>query len=412
MVPKWTLVAFSLIHIFIILFLFKSDFFDSLRYSSTGLYFDYASQMFQGAVPYRDFPLEYPPLAILFLALPGLAGSDLSGYAIGFTVEILIFDLLGLYLIFAISRLRGLRCGTTLSVYTLSLLALWPVTVTRYDLIPAIMALAAIYAFMRDKTKTCWAILAAGTMTKLFPIILAPLFLLYSLLHRQYGRVIRGVGAFAIITLAIAIPFIVLSPGGLLESFTYQTQRGLQIESLYASLLLVGQALHFIATPLEFSFGSVNIAGSLADTLARVSLFLLIFFLLIVYWYFFNTMRAANHHDSLASDTGAQGELLNFSLLVILVFIVFNKVLSPQYLVWLYPIVPLVSGKWKFGLWGVFLAAAISTTYLFPYHYLELLDLKVTEIVVLVLRNILLGAMLLLLMNRFRTGAPRVQSGD
>jgi uncharacterized membrane protein len=409
--PKWRLVAFSFIHVFIILFLFKSDFFDSLRYSSTGLYFDYASQMFQGAVPYRDFPLEYPPLAILFLALPGLAGSDLSGYAISFTVEILVFDLLGLYLIFAISRLRGLRCGTTLSVYTLSLLALWPVTVTRYDLIPAIMALAAIYCFMRDKTGTSWTILAAGTMTKLFPIIIAPLFLLSSLLHRQYGRAIRGAGVFALTALVIAIPFIVLSPRGLLESFTYQTQRGLQIESLYASLLLVGQALHLIETPLEFDFGSVNIAGHLADTLARVSLLVLLFLLLVVYWYCFNTMRVANQHNSLASDTGAQGELLNFSLLVTLVFIVFNKVLSPQYLVWLYPIVPLVSGKWKPVLWGVFLAAAALTTYLFPYHYLELLDLKVTEIVVLVSRNVLLGAMLLLLMNRFRTGAPRVQSG-
>jgi uncharacterized membrane protein len=411
MAPWWLLVAFSLLHIFIILFLFKSDFFNSLRYSSTGLYFGYASQMFQGAVPYRDFPLEYPPLAILFLALPGLAGSDLSGYAIGFTVEILIFDLLGLYLLFAISRLRGLRCGAVFSVYTLSLLALWPVTVTRYDLIPAIIALAAIYAFMRDKTGTSWAILAAGTMTKLFPIVLVPLFLLSSLLQRQYSRAIKGAGVFALITLAIAVPFIVLSPSGFLESFTYQTQRGLQIESLYASALLVGQALHLIETPLEFSFGSVNIAGHLADTLAKVSLFLLIFSLLVVYWHFFNTMRAANQYDSLASDAGAQGELLHFSLLAILVFIVFNKVLSPQYLVWLYPIVPLVSGKWKLILWGVFLAAAASTTYLFPYHYLDLLDLKVTEIVVLVLRNVLLGAMVLLLMNRFRTGAPRVKSG-
>mgnify|MGYP001026407892 CR=1 FL=1 len=404
MAPGWLLVAFSFIHVFIILFLFKSDFWGSLRYSATGLYFDYASQMFQGAVPYRDFPLEYPPLAILFLALPGLAGSDLSGYALSFTVEIVIFDLLGLYLLFAISRLRGLRCGAVFSVYTLSLLALWPVTVTRYDLIPAIIALLAIYTFMRDKTKTSWAILAAGTMTKLFPIVLAPLFLLSSLLHRQYDRVIKGVGAFILTALAITIPFIVLSPRGLVESFTYQTQRGLQVESLYASLLLVGQALHLIEIPLEFSFGSVNIAGPLADTLAKVSLFLLLFSLLVVYWYFFNTMRAANHHNSLTPGTGTEGQLLNFSLLASLVLIVFNKVLSPQYLVWLYPIVPLVSGKWKSGLWGMFIAAAVLTTYLFPYHYLELFDFNITEIVVLVLRNVLLGAMVLLLVNRFRIG--------
>jgi hypothetical protein len=71
--------------------------------------------------------------------------------------------------------------------------------------------------------------------------------------------------------------------------------------------------------------------------------------------------------------------------------------------------VPLVSGKGKPVLWGLFLAAAALTTYLFPFHYLALLDLKVAEIAVLALRNILLGAMALLLVTGFRTSEPQAR---
>lgn len=404
--PKGQLVAFSLIHVFIILLLSLINPYDATHITATGLYFDYASQLFQGAVPYRDFPLEYPPLALLFLGLPRLIGTNFVGYDICFTIEILIFDLLGLYLLFVVSRLRGLRYLTVFSVYTLSLLALWPIAIIRYDLIPAIMTLAAIYTFTRGKTKTSWALLAAGTMTKIFPIVLAPLFLLYSLFHRQYDRALKGVVTFALTTIAIALPLIVISPASLLQIVTYETERGLHVESIYASFLLAGHVLRSMVLSLELNFGSINITGSLADTLARISLPVLVSLLLIAYWYIFNTMKKVNRYSPLMSDDGIKGYLLNYSIFVILVLIVFNKVLSPQFLVWLYPLIPLIAEKWKYGLWGIFIAAAILTTYIFPYHYQGLLDLNTAEIAILVFRNILLVAMVIFLINRLRAIAP------
>jgi hypothetical protein len=68
-----------------------------------------------------------------------------------------------------------------------------------------------------------------------------------------------------------------------------------------------------------------------------------------------------------------------------------SKVLSPQYMLWLLPLLPLAAG----GLWGVgisamFLVACWTTTQIFPSYYGNLMRLEPEAINLLLLRNLLL----------------------
>jgi hypothetical protein len=50
-----------------------------------------------------------------------------------------------------------------------------------------------------------------------------------------------------------------------------------------------------------------------------------------------------------------------------------SKVLSPQYVIWLLPLVPLgAGGLAQLGVSAVFLAICWTTTQIFPFHYLEI----------------------------------------
>ena len=196
---KWQLIIFCLVHILIFLVVFSSGIYDNTALElDITLFFDYASKIVQGQMPYRDFAVAYPPLALVFFTLPRLIASNLDTYIYVFAIEMLLFDLLGLFLISALARRLDLHLTGTLTIYTLALLAIGPILIYRYDLVPAIMVLLALYTFIQGKHKTSWAILAVGMMTKIYPAIIAPIFLLYYRRHRQNRQAIAGAATFVI----------------------------------------------------------------------------------------------------------------------------------------------------------------------------------------------------------------------
>jgi hypothetical protein len=79
-------------------------------------------------------------------------------------------------------------------------------------------------------------------------------------------------------------------------------------------------------------------------------------------------------------------------------FVAFGKVLSPQFLIWLIPVVPLVRGRR--GLWGsaLLLAALVLTQVWFPFRYFRLaLDFENGLSWVLLARDLVLVALVFVL---------------
>jgi len=70
----------------------------------------------------------------------------------------------------------------------------------------------------------------------------------------------------------------------------------------------------------------------------------------------------------------------------VLVAMLANKVLSPQYVVWAFPFAALVS--WRQSL--LLLATVVVTTYLYPLSFQSLLQMHTGEVVMLNVRNAML----------------------
>jgi hypothetical protein len=99
-------------------------------------------------------------------------------------------------------------------------------------------------------------------------------------------------------------------------------------------------------------------------------------------------------------------ELVRFSAATVVAFIALGKVLSPQFLIWLIPLVPLVR-RWSAAL--LFVAALVLTQAWFPQHYWDYaLRFDETRSWLVLTRDVVLLALLaaLIVPSRRRVSAP------
>ena len=391
---SWQLIIFSIIHVVIFFFIFSSIIYGKLVPGYFGFleFWGYASNVSHGLLPFRDFAVEYPPLGIAFITWPGLITSNPDVYYGIFVTETLLFDLAGLFIISGLAKQLGLQLWQTLTVYTLSLLSIGRLISIRYDIFPAILTALAIYVFIRGNYKIAWATIAIGTFTKLYPIIIVPIFLLYHFCHNTKREIINGIITFTLVSAAIAVPVMLLSPSGFIHSFTYQTGRGLQLESIYSSILLMCKSFGWTSLSINYSSGAYGITSSLANLLARISPLLIMFSLITIYWLFYREQRrntpAMSKFSSLNSSDAAC--IVKYSFLAILVLIITNKVLSPQYLIWLFPFIPLLTGPRKVMSWIIFIAIGVITYFIYPVFYDAIINGAYFAVGLLFVRNILL----------------------
>ncbi len=293
-----------------------------------------------GRIPYRDFYVEYPPGAIPLFALPALIWD--AHY-------ILVFKLLmtacGVGIVVSATWLLR-RLGLSywrLAPIVLAPPLLGPVFLNRYDPLPALLGAVALIAMVRGRDRVAGGLLGVATAVKVYPAVWLPL-----LARRARTRVGAGV-SFVVAFAVFLLPFFALAPGGVGYSFWTQAKRHLQIESVGASLLLVGSKLgiHHVDW-IAGKPGSVDLGGHAADAVALLSSVLslaLVVLVLRAYWRGPDTDR----------------RLVTAAAAALVAFTVFGKVLSPQYLTWLLPVVPLAAGRKGLAAAGTFLVALALT---------------------------------------------------
>ncbi|HSW58739.1 MAG TPA: glycosyltransferase family 87 protein [Dehalococcoidales bacterium] len=365
-----------------------------IQYTPTGIFFDFATSIIQGQMPYRDFALEYPPFSLLFFILPRLLTDQWIIFSVLYQMETWIFALLGLWYVYKIARRLGKSPWQLMAPYTAGILVIGPIIGQQYDIFPAVMTLISVYYFWTGKHKTAWIWLALGVMTKLYPAVLAPVYLIIYLKNRQIRPLISGVAAFGIVCLSILLPFLIAGPQYLMSLVDYHSLRNIQLESLYSSILLVCYKTGLLQVSLSYEFGSWNLAGSLANILTSLSVYVQGASLLLVYFFIWRQVKPGK---SQFTRCGL------YFILVLAVLLFTSKVFSPQYIIWLLPALPLVFSQGRRVIWTIFGLIGILTYLIFPVNYLKLLELETVPVILLFLRNILLVAMAAMALKALNT---------
>jgi hypothetical protein len=135
----------------------------------------------------------------------------------------------------------------------------------------------------------------------------------------------------------------------------------------------MGQVLGLTQLKAQLTFGSWNLVSPVADSLAKASVYISAGLLLVIYSLYARLIwrRPGPVAGTAAPDAGAAALLLRYSLLAVLIMLLSSKLFSAQFLIWLCPLLPLVNGQWRYAPWLLFLAAAVLTQYIYPFHYIE-----------------------------------------
>jgi hypothetical protein len=368
--------------------------FRSREYRDVGLYGEYARAFLDGRIPYRDVFVEYPPGAFAVFMPPALLSED--AYRHSFKV---LMALIGLAtIVVAALVLVRLGAGTTrlygaLLALALAPLALGPVSLNTYDGWPAFLVVAALAALLYERPTLAFALLGLAFTAKVYPAALLPLFCIAV----GWRRLARPLLAFGGVVLAVVGPFALVGWDGLWRSAEAQAERALQIESLGGALLLAAHRLG--AYDAEVVRGSTlalsrDLAGSLPDAVAVATSVAQIGAVLLIAWL------------CARGDQGPEG-LVAASAATVASFVVFARFLSPQYAVWLVPLVPLVAPP-AGVVASALLAAALVVAQLWFFHYGDVFELE-RIVWLIVVRDALLlalSAVLVAAVLRLRTKIP------
>jgi uncharacterized membrane protein len=332
--------------------------FRAARFRDLYIYQGYAEQFLHGALPYRDVFVEYPPGAFAVFMPPTVFGAHHYNAAFKALMALCgIATILMAALVLVELGATRRRLVVSVALLAVAPAALGPISLNTYDAWPAFLTVLALFFFLRGSDLLGAGVLGLAVSAKVYPLVLVPL--AGVLLWRRGGsrRVLLGLAVFLVVAAAVIAPFAAYDLHGVASSFRSQASRGLQIESLGAAILLVADKLGlYHAHVLEtFHVAGRNLRGSLPDGVAAATLAVEAAAVVTV-WLLYARARAGREQLPVAFAAVVAG------------FLAFTKVFSPQYVVWLVPLVVLGGGAVAIGLTAASLLLA--QAWFFHYHAL------------------------------------------
>ncbi len=320
--------------------------------------------------PFHVLPLEYPPLAVLLFS-PGLLG-PLAYYQVLFA---LWMALIAFFIYWLLLRCGPRSAGLTFALYIL--IGGWATAEGRFDLVPSALTLLCVIAAERRRWKWAYIALAFAVLFKIYPILLFPVLFMAEQRDAQrfyyppalttlkaelmsllitvcgarnwrwknsllfFGLLLAVTGAFAFVDLRGAI-------GNQLGYFAF---RPVQIEASGTALLWLAAQFE-IPVHVEYSFGSLNVVGALDGVVSLLSSMALVLGYVYALWL----------------QWRGKLDVVQASIAALLVFVAAGKVFSPQYLIWIMPLLAYSNALDGFWLlcWGTI---SVLTTAIYPYLY-------------------------------------------
>jgi hypothetical protein len=331
-------------------------------------------------LPYRDVPIEYPPVAVIYMLIPRLVSSTLTNYRLTFGILAALTWFFGWWL--AGRVFPSVPAATLWRRAFIATIAAGSILVRRLDVLPAALSFSAFALVATRRAFAGGGVVALGAAAKLYPLFFLPAWGALLLARRRFGELARLAAGVAIGLGAIVVAMrAVLGPAAseLAQSIRYYGDRPFQIESTVGGLAMAfgGKQAVF------FSFGSFNAVAP--RWLATVMSALLVAGVLAIALAVL--LRARRSPD--ADDD----RLLAWATVATLAWVLITaKVLSPQYFLWLAPLFAALPGEDGDRLARRFLWLLGLTQLIFPIAY-ELVDTAtVPGIALLSTRNVLLIA--------------------
>jgi uncharacterized membrane protein len=314
----------------------------------------YAEGLGEGKVPYLDHPVEYPVLTGAFMGAIGLpvhaVGAGREGFNQGtwfYDVNALTLGAIGVASVAALLAMRRRR------PWDAALFALSPalvVTATvNWDLLAIGFAVFGLYAWARRWPVAAGVLLGLGTAAKLWPGFLFVPLIFLGLRTGRNRPVWSAIAAGVVTWLAVNVPVMAANFTSWKRFLQLNRERPID----WGTLWYIGD--HFPRGGGEYGFRAFEWLGTHIDP----QLNYLTYVLIGLSWLAIG---------ALAVFAKERPRLAQLAFLTVAAFLIFNKVWSQQFTLWLLPLAVLARPRW-----GAFLAWQVAELGYFFAFYGELM---------------------------------------
>jgi len=298
---------------------------------------------------FHQLPHEYPLLTIIPFTLALVA--PLNWYQVAFAFWMILVAV-AIYIL--LLRFRSRRAAVAYALYLV--IGCWATAVGRFDLIPSALTLLALLCTERRKWNWAFVLLALAILFKFYPLVLVFPFLLAQQMTsdaKWYAwRRWKPLAMFITVCAVVMAGSLYLSVEGTLAPLSYFGFRPIQVESFSASLIWLSSYFGHLPLDYDYTFGSLNLFSPLSSNVALISTVFLGVGLLYTY----------------LLQWRAKIDLAVACLLTLLIVMITGKVFSPQYLIWVIPLIAYIgkSDPWWLVSWVMI---GLLTTWVYPYIY-------------------------------------------
>jgi len=281
----------------------------------------------QPGLPYIDKDVEYPVITGLFIHLTGL-GKTKENYFLLSSFFLVLFGLLTLITLYKLVLEKGID-KKRLIIFFAAAPSILFFMIYNWDLIAIFFTVLSLYFFRQKKDVSAAIFLSLGFNAKLFPILLLPIMLLK---RDSIIKWVKIIFSFFITSIIVNIYFIIKNFDGWLFFYTFNSLREPNPDSMWGIIY-------------RFSGIEIKLIGLISLVL------FLIFYLFIIFYY-----RKKNIYYLGAAS--------------ILLFLIFNKVFSPQYILWLLPFFILIPKLNKISFYSLEISNLIVLFSILPWIFI------------------------------------------
>ncbi len=282
-----------------------------------------------GQVPYRDTGVEYPVLTGAFMWLSAEFTRGVHALDSAWT-PVVIFGAITAVLLAACGLV--VTAGTALSSrrrpYDAALFALSPLLVfhafSNWDLLAMALTSGAIWAWARGRPVAAGVLIGLGTAAKLYPVFLLVPLAILAIRTRRRGGLAWATGAAALTWITVNVPVAMAYYDGWWKFYSFSIDRPTERSTVWA----IAKTLVTDGTnPTDATYW---VPPGSAVALALIAA------LLLVAW--------------LGLYAPVKPRLAQLAFLTVLAFLLTTKVWSPQYSLWLVPLLALARPRWRLSL--------------------------------------------------------------
>jgi hypothetical protein len=316
--------------------------------SNAGLseFYNYAEAMKSGSVPYEDFTFGFLPLAMIFITIPSMFTSDPGTYSLIFGTEAILFITLTLYCAIKLAERLGVNKLSVSLILMLFVMLCFNNILTRLDIFVTAFIMLALYLFLSDGRRHTlgYAVMTVAALIMIYPAIFLLMMAIIDIRKKPHGpsTLLKGASACGIIAIVSIMPLIIMSVpiGDILSHVWFHGDSGTQIGTAVAAL--AGDIAPLGATAEHISVGYTS------DTIGRICGILLPYWTYVCLAVFISVLAIMWYRIKPISEVMDPARIvIVFSAILLLAFVLLDKVHSTQYVVWPYMFLPflMILGK-------------------------------------------------------------------